>query len=348
MTPEEIEKYLLNVYRCSNSKECLFGYSETIRETMDKKAFYATAEKKAYLHAEDDYGMISDGYILWVLNCLHLATSDSIDRILIAYKKAYPKLYISVGSTYTSSKATSQTEARMQKLAGNFAMCFYKQYTPIGKKRHVNIYGTMPDTVSFANQTLGKSSPIVPSLYARNAHDVLASAAASYVGSVVCERTKLRLLEIRDEMMRTDDAGNFHLPPTFRFGSVEMSYTVAFFPIYFSFDPTYQTEIDLTKIIQRRCDHIINALYTFRKRENKKGNRDGYVVAVCENEKDINVFANVCKTYNKMTDFGNIDHIYITTEGAIRTNVSIENAFVKMLKDDEGNIRLMPAVPPFL
>lgn len=348
MTEEEIKKYLLNMYKCSNSKECKFVYSEEIRTTMETKAFFATPEKKSNLFANGEMGVISDGYILWVLNCLHYATGDSVDRILTAYKKTYSNLFIATGSTVRSEHATTSIESRLQNLAGKFAMCFYKQYTPIGKNRHVNIYGTMPDTVSFANNILSKSAPIVPSLVAKNANDTLAAAAASYVASVVCEKTSMNLVQIRDTMMRTDDMGNFHLPPTLRFDNSENNYTVSFFPIYFNMVPAYQTEHDIKNVIQRQCNLIINTLYTLRKRENKGANQDTFVVAVCENEKDINTFANVCQSYRKMTDFGNIEHIYITTEGSIRTNVSIKNAFIRMERDNEGKIHLLPGVPPFI
>ena len=118
-----------------------------------------------------------------------------------------------------------------------------------------------------------------------------------------------------------------------------------FYPAFLNFVKSYQTETDYKLFLKEKCSEIKNFLYQINHSKNKY---EGYVVVVCESQTDMETFANLCEQISIVVDLGNIDHIYLTSEGAMRVTPRIKDAFLRMVKNKEGEIHFKKEIPPFI
>jgi len=371
------DKYAENIKHCSNSAERQFVMSPAAMGDCKLAIKFATPERKAKMMGELEIGSISDAFILWALAIFEFATSETIEMFLLALKNANKELYIPEGYTTVSRASKSPLTLRLEELYRK-AIIFRKIYPSSDPSkvnmnyapkdditisldaqqeedpRNIIIYGPMPESTSLMNRRIEKRMSIRPSIYATSPRLSFAKAACAYVAANVASRITARLTGVREEAFKTVELGTVELPPVLKFdeGPVKNpteKYNVCFYPAFLGQISAYQTEMDNQAQMKAKCDEITNFLYTMIKAEGNKTNaRKTYVVVVCESSDDIDTLRALCQSYSRVINYGNIERIYITSEGALRMIPDITKSFLKMRKDEEGYVETFLETPPFV
>lgn len=367
------DKYVNNIMQCSNSNEREFVMSPHAMGDCNLAIKFASPERKAKLMGDLEMGGVSDAYILWALAIFELATPETVEMFLGALKNSNKELYIPEGFISSSKATKSPIAFRLEELYKK-ALIFRKVYPSSDPAKtgikyvptddalvnldamqeedpsKIIIYGPMPETTSIMNRVIEKRLPIRPSIYATSPRMCFAKAASAYAAANVASRITARLTGVREEAFKTKELGAVELPPVLKFDeSATEKYNVCFYPAFLGQMSGYQTQMDHQAQMKAKCDEITNFLYTMVKDgESKPNSRKTYVVVVCESSDDIETFRALCQSYQRVVSYGNIERIYITSEGALRMIPDITKSFLKMRKDEEGYLETYLETPPFV
>lgn len=372
MTEADMKKYAANIKHCSNSPEREFVLANDSMGDCKLRMKFATPDKKAKMMGDLEVGSISDAFILWSLAVLDYATAETIEMFLQAVHRGNKEFGIPEGYFSASKQLKSPIRIRLEELF-RMAFVFRKVYPSADPNkvkseykpdeevymsldrmqeedpRNIIIYGPMPDSTSTMNRIIDRRLPIKANMYATSPRMSFAKAACSYVAANVSSKIKARLVGVKEDSFKTLEMGTIELPPVLKYDSEKGKYNVCYFPAFFGRMSLYQNAIDEKDMMKSRCDEIINYLYVMTKAEaNKPNARKTYVVVVCESSDDIETFTALCESYNRVINFGNIDRIYITSEGAVRTIPDITKSFLKMRKNEEGYVETYLDTPPFV
>lgn len=336
---ESEQKARQYILYCSDSPERRFVFSKDADDSATKKANYLTPAQKFKANALGNFGTISDAYILYMIALMEFSTEETITKLLQAYARDNKALEIisdRQGIGY-----------RIHKLCGEFAMCFMRQYSiPSDRiKDTITLWGCDTSTISFINRRMSKTVAGRDGTIYDNTNSMISKASASFVAATVAMDSGCRFKGLLETGMRTAELGNRLLPPIlFLEGAREVDYEVMFYPAYLNMVTGFQTKADYKNMLKRKCDEIKNFLYTMSRNPRK----EGYVVVVCESREDIESFARLCEQLHYCIDCGNIERIYLTSEGAVRVISNLENVFLKMEKNQEGAVTLIQETPPFI
>lgn len=377
MTEADMRRYAANIKHCSNSPEREFVLSNDSMGDAKPRMKFATPDKKAKMMGDLEVGSISDAFILWALATLDYATVETLEMFLKAVHRGNPEYGIPDGYLTISKPAKSPIQARVEQLyrmAFVFRKVFpsadpnkikmdYKPdddvYMSLDKMqeedpRNIIIYGPMPDSTATMNRLIDRRLPIKANMYATSPRMSFAKAACAYVAASVSSKIQARLVGVKEDSFKTLEMGTIELPPVLKYdvmdgNKVKEKYNVCYFPVFFGRMSLYQNEMDEKEMMKIRCDEVVNYLYAMTKGEaNKPNPRKTYVVMVCESSDDMDTFTALCESYSRILNYGNIDRIYITSEGAIRTIPDITKTFLKMRRTEEGYVETYLDTPPFV
>ena len=337
---ESEQKARQYILYCSNSPERRFVYTQDAEEGATKKANYLTPAQKFKANALGNFGTVSDAYILYMIALMEFSTEETIIKLLQAYSRDNKNLEI-----ISNDQGIGY---RIHKLCGEFAMCFMRQYSLQSDRGRdtITLWGCDTSTTSFINRRMSKTVAGRDGTIYDNTNSMISKASASFVAATIAMDSGCRFKGILETSMRTSELGNRLLPPILFLESAadETEYEVMFYPAYLNMVSSFQTKADYKNMLKRKCDEIKNFLYTMSRNPRK----EGYVVVVCESQADIESFARLCEQLHYCVDCGNIERIYLTSEGAVRIIPNLENAFLKMEKNQEGEITLIEETPPFI
>lgn len=343
---QQMIQYLLH---CSNSLERRFVYSKDAEFSESKKANYLTPAQKYKQNALGSFGTVSDAYILYVIAVMEFATEDTILKILQAYSR--DNKFLEIPANERIGSGTKGISYRIHRLCSEFAMCFMRQYKIQKEDRveTVTLWGCDQTTTSFVNRRMSKNVSGRDGTIYDNINSMISKAAASYAAAEVADGSGCRFRAMMETGLRTSELGTRLLPPILFLDDrdSEDEYEVLFYPAFLNMVDRYQTKTDYKQYLKRKCDEIRNFLYAVTSPKHRK-KKEGFVVVVCESQSDMEAFARLCEQIPYTVDCGNIERIYLTSEGILRSVPSLQDAFLKMDKNQEGEISFIKETPPFI
>ena len=356
MVESQMERNNLTGYlmSCADAPDRRFVYSRESEEQERKHYNYFTEEIKLKNLVANRFGQISDTFILYVIGLMEWATSDTIAAMLRAYSSNYKEL--NIASTYASAPGKEQqaaNEAVKQRLkvlvSGGFA--FRRQYDVLrsdGTTHTVTLYGTDRDSQMYVAHKFNKGKMVMrPWTFAHPLNEAIATAAAAFVASVIADRGGGRLTTIKEDALKTKEMGVMILPPWIYLDHDEEKYQVIFVPGFFNQNSAYQTDLDFENAIKYKVQCIKNFMYMCASIKNQ-GSRKAYVVAVCESSMDMENFKKIIWQTKVLAGYGNIDRIYFTSEGAVRSVADLRDAFLKLEEMEDGELTFTYERPPFV
>ena len=331
---------------CANSPERKFVYSQDAEETDSKKVNYLAPAQKFKAHSQGDFGTISDAYILYMIGLMEYVDEETIIRLVQAYAKSNRHLAIAAQKGVTAEAGIAY---RLHALCSQYAMCFHRSYKVERNNtmETITLWGCDPSSTTFVASKMSKKIAGRDGTIYANVNTMIGKAAAAFVAGQVADKSGCGFKSILESAFKSTELGKRLLPPIF-FMSDEVhdrEYEIMFYPAFLNFVKSYQTDSDYKLFLKEKCAEIKNFLYQVNRSKSKQ---EGYVVVVCESQTDMEIFKNLCEQVSITVDCGNIDHIYLTSEGAIRVVPRIKDAFLRMVKNAEGAIMFRKEIPPFI
>lgn len=339
-------EYLL---RCSNAPERAFVYSREAEESQTQKYNYFKEDMKIKWLISGEYGMISDAYILYMISLLQHADVETITEMLEAYARTYKELSLAQNMLLSSRQAVPAIEMRVKQLV-KMGMANRRSYDvkrPDGTSFTVSLYCTDRDTQTFVNRKLHKQMVMHPWLMAQPLNDAIAHAAAGYAASKVAFKGGCMLRSIKEDAMKTTEMGVVIMPPWLFLDRGDEKYQVVFYPVFLTRVGTYQTDGDFERAIRYKVQSIKNYLYLYASQKRETA-RKAYCVLVCESRQDMENMRKVILQTQVLIGCGNLSRIYFTSEGAIRTLSEIQDAFLGLEMQEDGDVHFISEIPPFL
>ena len=157
MNAEQIKQAEL-ILHASNVPGRIFTYSQDAEESREMKFNYFDESIQLRRFAQDEYGTISDAYILYMISMLEYATPDAIREMLYAYARSNKLLSIAKTISTASKGTEGSIEPRIQVLLkeGSIFRVSYKVESKGGNLSSVSIYGATKATQTFVNVKLDK------------------------------------------------------------------------------------------------------------------------------------------------------------------------------------------------
>lgn len=342
MDAEQIRQAEL-VLHAADAKERIFVYSQDAEESREMKFNYFDEGIQLRRFAQDEYGTISDTYILYMISMMEYATPEAVREMLYAYARSNKLLSIAKNIAAASKSTEGSIEPRIQVLLkeGNLFRISYK----VGGQDSVSIYGSTKATQTFVNVKLDKKIPVRSWTAAAPLCRSISGAAVSYIAAVVANRGGCLLNALMEKAVKTKELGVLQLPPRLLLSDGHKKYQVLFYPAFLTQVESYQTDLDFEEMLKNKIQELKNYFYDCHKREEQA---DSYCVLVCEDRKDMENMKMVILQTRVLIDFGNLPKIFLTSEGAVRSINGLENAFLRMEQTPEGELVFVGDTPPFV
>ena len=346
MNADQIKQAEL-ILHASNVPGRIFTYSQDAEESREMKFNYFDESIQLRRFAQDEYGTISDAYILYMISMLEYATPDAIREMLYAYARSNKLLSIAKTVSTASKGTEGSIEPRIQVLLkeGSIFRISYKVESKGGNLNSVSIYGATKATQTFVNVKLDKKIPIRSWTAAAPLSRSISGAAVSFVAAAVASRCGCLLDALMEKAVKTKELGAIQLPPRLLFNDGEKKYQVLFYPAFLGQVTSYQTDLDFEEMLKNKVQELKNYFYDCRRKEEQM---DSYCVIVCEDRRDMENMRMVILQTRVLVDFGNLPKIFLTSEGAIRNIGSLDSAFLRMEQTQEEDLVFVKDTPPFV
>lgn len=346
MDAEQIKQAEL-VLHASNIPGRIFVYTQDTEESREMKFNYFDEAIQLRRFAQDEYGTISDAYILYMISMLEYATADAVREMLYAYARSNKLLSIAK-TIITASKGTEGSiEPRIQVLLkeGSIFRISYKAAGRDGNANSVSIYGTTKATQTFVNVKLEKRIPVRSWTAAAPLSRSISGAAVAFVAAAVANRCGCLLDALMEKAVKTKELGTIQLPPRLLLSDGTKKYQVLFYPAFLEPVTSYQTDLDFEEVLKNKVQELKNYFYDCRKKEEQV---DSYCIIVCEDRRDMENIKMVILQTRVLIDFGNLPKIFLTSEGAVRSLGSLDNVFLRMEQTPEEELVFVRDTPPFI
>lgn len=325
----------------------IFVYSQDAEESREMKFNYFDEAIQLKRFAQDEYGTISDTYILYMISMMEYATPDAIREMLYAYARSNKLLSIAKNIAAASKSTEGSIEPRIQVLLreGSIFRVSYKVEGRGGNLNSVSIYGTTKATQTFVNVKLDKKIPVRSWMAAAPLCRSISGAAVSFVAAAVANRCGCLLDALVEKALKTRELGVLQLPPRLLLSDGQKKYQVLFYPAFLEQISSYQTDLDFEEMLKNKVQELKNYFYDCRRREEQV---DSYCVIVCGDRRDMENMRTVILKTRVLIDFGNLPRIYLTSEGAVRSTGSLDGAFLRMEQTQEEELVFVGDTPPFV
>lgn len=345
MDAEQIRQAEL-VLLASDMPGRIFIYTQDAEESREMKYNYFDEAIQLKRFAQDEYGTISDAYILYMISMLEYATPDAVREMLYAYARSNKLLSIAKTITTASKGTEGSIEPRIQVLLreGSIFRISYKVESK-GGSNSVSIYGTTKATQTFVNVKLEKKIPVRSWTAAAPLSRSISGAAVSFVAAAVAGRCGCLLDGLMEKAVKTKELGTIQLPPRLLLSDGGKKYQVLFYPAFLGQVTSYQTDLDFEDVLQNKVQELKNYFYDGRRKEEQV---DSYCVLVCENRRDMENMKMVILQTHVLIDFGNLPRIFLTSEGAVRSIGSLDSVFLRMEQTPQEDLVFVKDTPPFV
>lgn len=333
MTKEELKKTLA-VQTSLDSSSRKFVFSKGSQEGYEKKYIGIPNDVRLVRIAQDSVAMVSDCYIMYAVSMLRIADRYDIQRFLIKYSNANPKLAI-------PDVSDIDIVLRALKRLIGCGLLFrhnYPCWNANGDKFDVALYSIDSNSQNLMNRVLNLRTTPIPWIQASRLVDLIGYACAAHIAAYLMNTSAFD--EVLSAVLKSKYIGTFNIPVELQFRKNEEVFKVAIMNAYLIHEEQVQT----------KSAFVDSAIFKVNMIKNYIGIRQGNclprVVVAVHDTKDLSTIGALIKDSSILSD-ELLPYVYFAGEGSIDTFG--QNGFLVMERDDsELGYHFLAEMPDFI
>ena len=332
------EKMTAYIVSCIDAGDRKYVYSDSVEASTKKTFTFVPYDKKLLRYAEDEFGTISDAFVLMAITSLGVADKNTIFLYLEALSRTDPNLQIADYVRYPAALGNRLSELRKS----GFLFCFEYKATMYeeGKTPWIvpnMLYTVDQDGQNFCNSKLNNRMPFNQWIQAKQMNELLGWSAATYCGVSLAHNANFVAFE--KGLFKSREIGSVFLPVELRFKKDDALHYVAVLPSYVRFDDRIMSKQDYNNYRGMMIKVIGNYLQ-------RRSNGTLYVVVVVEDNNDLKGICNIIAGTGVFD--GLLDRLFFTGEGAILHADHPRKALLRMQVKEDHTYTLSAVEPEFM